>query len=184
MVSVDHAVWLHRAARADEWLVHSLVHAAGRGTIRGVLHGRGRRMSPQWRRSCSSASSCERRPKQRSQPAFAAHALVSGHYSNSPEALEAVLGALRERLSWRREPAISPFSRRLGNGVIQRPVVNALTRADCPMDIGEAHAAVEELLGHSVPRGSITSCLSTGARAGRLGFDRVARGRYQLARTR
>lgn len=47
MVSVDHAVWLHRAARADEWLffdVHSLVHASGRGTIRGVLYGRDRRI--------------------------------------------------------------------------------------------------------------------------------------------
>jgi|SRR5271166_1941538 len=47
MVSVDHALWLHRAARADEWLffdVHSLVHAGGRGTIRGVLYGRDRRV--------------------------------------------------------------------------------------------------------------------------------------------
>ena len=42
MVSVDHAMWFHRAARADEWLyydVHSLVHAGGRGTIRGLLFG-------------------------------------------------------------------------------------------------------------------------------------------------
>jgi acyl-CoA thioesterase II len=42
MVSVDHAMWFHRPARADEWLffdVHSLVHAGGRGTIRGVLYG-------------------------------------------------------------------------------------------------------------------------------------------------
>jgi acyl-CoA thioesterase-2 len=47
MVSVDHALWLHRTARADEWLffdVHSLVHAGGRGTIRGVLYGRDRRV--------------------------------------------------------------------------------------------------------------------------------------------
>lgn len=47
MVSVDHALWLHRAARADEWLffdVHSLVHADGRGTIRGVFYGRDRRV--------------------------------------------------------------------------------------------------------------------------------------------
>jgi len=42
MVSVDHAMLFHRAARADEWLyydVHSLVHAGGRGTIRGILFG-------------------------------------------------------------------------------------------------------------------------------------------------
>jgi acyl-CoA thioesterase-2 len=47
MVSVDHALWLHRAARADDWLffdVHSLVHASGRGTIRGVIYRRDRRV--------------------------------------------------------------------------------------------------------------------------------------------
>jgi acyl-CoA thioesterase II len=40
MVSADHAMWFHRPARADEWLfydVQSLVHAGGRGTIRGVV---------------------------------------------------------------------------------------------------------------------------------------------------
>jgi acyl-CoA thioesterase-2 len=47
MVSVDHALWLHRTARADEWLyfdVQSLVHTRGRGTIRGVLYGADRRL--------------------------------------------------------------------------------------------------------------------------------------------
>jgi acyl-CoA thioesterase II len=42
MVSIDHAMWLHRAAPVDDWLyydVQSLVHAGGRGTIRGVLYG-------------------------------------------------------------------------------------------------------------------------------------------------
>ena len=42
--------------------------------------------------------------------------------------------------------------------------------------------AVEALLARSVSRDSVSSCLSTGARAGRFGFERVARGRYQLAR--
>jgi acyl-CoA thioesterase-2 len=40
MVSLDHAAWFHRAARADEWLfydVHSLVNAGGRGLLRGVM---------------------------------------------------------------------------------------------------------------------------------------------------
>jgi acyl-CoA thioesterase-2 len=40
MVSLDHAVWFHRAARADEWLlsdVHSLVNAGGRGLLRSVI---------------------------------------------------------------------------------------------------------------------------------------------------
>jgi acyl-CoA thioesterase-2 len=43
MVSLDHAVWFHRPARADEWLfydVHSLVNAGGRGLLRGVMRDR------------------------------------------------------------------------------------------------------------------------------------------------
>lgn len=46
MVSLDHAVWFHRPARADTWLfydVHSLVNAGGRGLLRGVMRdGEGR----------------------------------------------------------------------------------------------------------------------------------------------
>jgi acyl-CoA thioesterase-2 len=40
MISLDHAAWFHRPARADEWLfydVHSLVNAGGRGLLRGVM---------------------------------------------------------------------------------------------------------------------------------------------------
>jgi acyl-CoA thioesterase-2 len=40
MVSLDHAAWFHRPARADEWLfydVHSLVNAGGRGLLRGTM---------------------------------------------------------------------------------------------------------------------------------------------------
>lgn len=47
MVSLDHAVWFHRPARADEWLlydVHSLVNAGGRGLLRGTLRTRDRRL--------------------------------------------------------------------------------------------------------------------------------------------
>ena len=46
MISLDHAAWFHRPARADEWHlqdVQSLVNAGGRGTLRGVIrdrHGR------------------------------------------------------------------------------------------------------------------------------------------------
>jgi acyl-CoA thioesterase-2 len=43
MVSLDHAVWFHRPARADEWLfydVHSLVNTGGRGLLRGVMRDR------------------------------------------------------------------------------------------------------------------------------------------------
>jgi acyl-CoA thioesterase-2 len=40
MISLDHAAWFHRPARADEWLlqdVQSLVNAGGRGALRGVI---------------------------------------------------------------------------------------------------------------------------------------------------
>lgn len=43
LVSLDHALWFHRPARADEWLlfdVHSLVNAGGRGVLRGALYTR------------------------------------------------------------------------------------------------------------------------------------------------
>jgi acyl-CoA thioesterase-2 len=40
MVSLDHAAWFHRPARADAWLfydVQSLVNSGGRGLLRGVM---------------------------------------------------------------------------------------------------------------------------------------------------
>ncbi len=43
MVSIDHAAWFHRPARADDWLfydVHSLVNAGGRGLLRGAMRDR------------------------------------------------------------------------------------------------------------------------------------------------
>jgi hypothetical protein len=97
--------------------------------------------------------------------------------------LDAFPGGIPEQIGrYRRAPEASR-PRRLGNGVVQRAVIKALVEADRPMDVGEAHAAVEELLGCPVSRDSVGSCLSTGARAARLGFERVVRGRYQLARS-
>jgi acyl-CoA thioesterase II len=40
--SLDHSVWFHRPARADEWNLfdlHALVNAGGRATIRATMHG-------------------------------------------------------------------------------------------------------------------------------------------------
>ena len=106
---------------------------------------------------------------------------LSGHYSNPPEAFEAVLGALRERASWRRGPAISPSLRRLGNGVVLRAVVDVMASQERPMALSEVHAAVECCLGHPVSPESVNSCLSTGARGSAPRFRRVARGRYVIA---
>ncbi len=50
----------------------------------------------------------------------------------------------------------APKTRRAGNGVIQRAVIEALAEADRPMDVGEAHTAVEGLLGYPVSRDSVT----------------------------
>jgi acyl-CoA thioesterase-2 len=41
--SLDHGLWLHRPARADEWLLYdlqSLVNSGGRSTVRGVMYTR------------------------------------------------------------------------------------------------------------------------------------------------
>jgi hypothetical protein len=73
-----------------------------------------------------------------------------------------------------------PEENRLGNGVVQRALIRALAEADRALDVEEAHAAVEALLGRSVSRDSVSSCLSTGARGARC-FERVARGLYRLA---
>jgi len=77
-----------------------------------------------------------------------------------------------------------PEGKRLGNGVVQRALIKALVEAGLAMSVGEAHAAAEALLGHRVSRGSVSSSLSTGARGTRRRFERVERGRYQLARSR
>ncbi|MDH3705377.1 MAG: thioesterase family protein [Acidimicrobiia bacterium] len=42
IISLDHALWFHRPARADDWRffdLHSLVNSGGRGLIRGTMHG-------------------------------------------------------------------------------------------------------------------------------------------------
>jgi hypothetical protein len=45
------------------------------------------------------------------------------------------------------------------------------------------HAAVERLLGHSVSKNSVDSCLSKGARGNEPRFERVSLGCYRLIRS-
>lgn len=78
---------------------------------------------------------------------------LSGHYSNPPDVLEALLGAR----------------------VVKRAVIRALAEADRVIDTGEAHMAVEAPLGCSVSRDSVNSWLSTDARGARPDFQRVGR---------
>lgn len=73
-----------------------------------------------------------------------------------------------------------PASPRLGNGVVQRAVVSVLAVAQRPMRAPEVRAAVEDLLGHPVSKGSISWCLAAGARGKEQRLERVARGCYRL----
>lgn len=71
---------------------------------------------------------------------------------------------------------------RLGNGVVKRAIVEALTAAHRSMTVADVQAAVEKLLGQSVSKDSINWCLSTGSRGSRPQFERVSRGCYRLIR--
>src|SRR5439155_348924 len=106
-----------------------------------------------------------------------------GRLSNPSEPLDASLRWTCDHSTSRREggarPAV-PEGKRLGNGMVQRAVIKALVDAGRAMGVGEAHAAVEALLGRSVSRDSVSSSLSTGARGTRRRFERVERGWYQL----
>lgn len=110
----------------------------------------------------------------------------SGHYSNHSPAFTGVLDAfsagLPDRVGDTRSVPEDSGPRRLGNGVVRRAVIEVLSQADRPIDVGEAQATVEGLLGYTVSRDSINSCLSTGARGARPSFQRVRPGRYRLNR--
>jgi len=108
-----------------------------------------------------------------------------GQLSNPSPSLRAIFDALPdgsfEPTAWPdRSVASAPVARRLGNGVVQRAVVKVLAAAQRPLTVLETQAAVAGLLGHSVSKGSINYCLSTGTRGGEPRFERVARGCYRL----
>jgi len=104
-----------------------------------------------------------------------------GQLSNPSGPLEAVFEALPD------EP-IKPTARpgpqldvgRLGNGVVQRAVIKVLASAQRPLTVLEVRAAVVDLLGRPVSKGSINCCLSTGALGDEPRFERVTRGCYRL----
>jgi hypothetical protein len=110
-----------------------------------------------------------------------------GQLSNPSPSLRAIFDALPDgSLEQSAEPyrpvVLAPVARRLGNGVVQRAVVKVLAAATRPLTVLEAQVAVADLLGHSVSKGSINYCLSTGARGKTPRFERVARGCYRLHR--
>ncbi len=104
-----------------------------------------------------------------------------GQLSNPSAALAAVFEALSDepiKATVHPEPEVDV--RRLGNGVVQRAIVKVLASARRPLTVLEVQAAVMDLLGHQVSKGSINCCLSTGALGDEARFERVARGCYRL----
>jgi hypothetical protein len=109
---------------------------------------------------------------------------LRGHDSNHDMLLGAVLEWAPEGTSTRRRRPIAavPKTKRLGNCVVQRAVVQILAGADCVLSVADVHAAVEARLGQRVSEDSVRSCLSAGARGAEPRFRRIAPGRNGLAR--
>lgn len=105
-----------------------------------------------------------------------------GQLSNPSSRLRTVLDAFPDGLRKQGHGPIvpQPMMRKLGNGVVQRAVVQVLATAGQPLRLADVQAAVEELLGQSVSRNSVGWCLSTGARGDEPRFERVGHGCYQL----
>jgi hypothetical protein len=68
-------------------------------------------------------------------------------------------------------------------GWVSDVVVRVLIEAGKPMRATRVHAAVEKLLGHSVSKDSVDSCLSKGVRGKKARFERVSYGCYRLIRS-
>jgi hypothetical protein len=87
-----------------------------------------------------------------------------GQLSNPSAPLKAVFEALPdEPIRATARPKPQPDAGRLGHGVVQRAVAKVLASARCPLTVPETQAAVADLLGRPVSKGSINCCLSTGA---------------------
>ena len=78
-------------------------------------------------------------------------------------------------------PEVPVAAGRLGNGVVQRAVVKVLAAADQPMRLRDIYSAVEDLLGRTVSKESVSWCLRTSRTGQGPGFERVAYGYYRLA---
>jgi hypothetical protein len=108
-----------------------------------------------------------------------------GQLSNPSGPLAAVLagvGALRRPAGLQRPIVVEPSSRRLGNGMVQRAVVEVLAASNGPMRGADVHQAVERLLGRPVSKNSVSWSLAADARSNEPRFERITRGHYQLRR--
>jgi hypothetical protein len=108
-----------------------------------------------------------------------------GIYSN--QEVQESLGRLAEKLAAVRAsgaPLRQPVSRRQRPrrpGWVLKAIVRVLTDRAEPMHVQDIHAAVEALVGESVPSPSIRGALARDVKGSSARFVRVAPGRYVLA---
>jgi hypothetical protein len=67
-------------------------------------------------------------------------------------------------------------------GTVRNAIIQVLQNASTELRTRDIHARVEELLQEPVCRGSVKSYLAKGCVTNVPRFERVARGRYRLAR--
>lgn len=103
-----------------------------------------------------------------------------GQLSNPSPGLRSILDLSASRVK-RRTTRVQaqPARRRLGNGVVQRAVMQVLGDADGPMRTGEVQAGVERLLGHPIAKESISWSLRMGSRGTAPRFECVAYATYR-----
>jgi hypothetical protein len=108
---------------------------------------------------------------------------LRGHDSNHDRPLRVVLEWVPEALGMlpRRPAGAVLQAKRLGNGVVQRAVIDVLGASDHALAVPRVHLGVEERLGRTVSRDSVRSCLSSGVRGPHSSFERTAPGCYRLA---
>jgi hypothetical protein len=96
------------------------------------------------------------------------------------------LSYVAKRLKRLRDSEAQPRSIRSQRKRDRRPgwvtdvVVRVLVEGGEPMRATHVHAAVERLLGQSVSKDSVDSCLSKGVRGKAPRFERISPGRYRL----
>ena len=104
-----------------------------------------------------------------------------GQLSNLSPRLQSILDLSGNRVKSRAtQPQSQPAQRRLGNGVVQRAVMQVLGDADGPMRTGEVQAGVERLLGRPVAKESVSWSLRTGSCGAKPRFECVAYATYRL----
>lgn len=79
-------------------------------------------------------------------------------------------------------PRPTPLTPKRRCGDVSKAVVEVLREFGGPLRMIEIHAAVEALLGETVPRSTIKNCLANNSRGDGAWLVRLGRGRYWLHR--